>query len=268
MRDFGGNRLPSGRDDGFWRDYLLHGSSYVRRHWQVFKHLPRAHRCRLCAAPFAGAGAPVMRLLGRGPSAQNPTICAYCFTFISNQHGGAEIECSMLFADIRGSTTIAESMSPSAFRELLDRFFTVACAVVVRHDGIVDKFVGDELVALFVPGLCGDRHARLAVDAARELLRATGHATPAGPWVGLGAGVHTASVWFGAVGQGAHREVTAVGDAMNVTARLASAAAAGEVLVTTTSAAAAGVDPSLERRRLVLKGRTAPMDVVGLRVPT
>jgi adenylate cyclase len=168
MPDLGGSGLPSGRDDAFWREYLLHGSPYVRHHWQVFKHIPRAPRCRLCAAPFAGAGAPVMRLLGRGPSAQNPTICTYCFAFIANQHGGAEIECSMLFADIRGSTTIAELMSPSTFRELLDRFFTVACAVVVRHDGIVDKFVGDELVALFVPGLCGDDHARLAVAAAQE----------------------------------------------------------------------------------------------------
>ena len=172
----------------------------------------------------------------------------------------------MLFADIRGSTTIAESMSPSAFRELLDRFFTAACAVVVRHDGMIDKFVGDELVALFVPAICGDRHPRLAVAAARELLRTTGHASPEAPWVRVGAGVHTASVWFGAVGQGAHREVTAVGDAMNVTARLASAAASGEILVTTAAASAAGLDPTLARRELVLKGRTAPMDVVGLTV--
>ena len=258
--------LPSGRDDGFWREYLTHGTPARRRHWQVFKHLPRAPRCRLCAAPFAGIGAPLMRLLGRGPSAQNPTICAVCFTFISNQHGGATIECSMLFADIRGSTTIAESMSPAAFRDLLDRFFTVACAAVVRHDGIIDRFVGDELVAIFMPAICGERHPRLAVDAAEELLRATGHTSSDGPWVGLGAGVHTASVWFGAVGQGSHREVTAVGDGMNVTARLASAAAAGEILVTTVAASAAGLDPMLERRQLLLKGRTAPMDVVGLHV--
>jgi adenylate cyclase len=263
MPDSGRRKRPHGREDAFWREYLTLGSPDRRRHWQIFKHLPREPRCRLCAAPFGGVG-PIMRLLGRGPSAQNPTICAFCFTFISSQHGGAEIQCSMLFADIRGSTTIAESMSPSAFRDLLDRFFTAACAVVVRHDGIVDKFVGDELVALFVPAICGDRHPRLAVTAAQELLRATGHTSPEGPWVGLGAGVHTASVWFGAVGQGAHREVTAVGDAMNVTARLASEAAAGEVLVTTATAFAAGLDPSLEHRQLQLKGRTAPMEVVGL----
>jgi adenylate cyclase len=268
MRDFRRSRLPTGRDDSFWREYLANGSPERRRNWQIFKRLPREPRCRLCAAPFAGVGAPVMRLLGRGPSAQNPTICAYCFSFISSQHGGADTECSMLFADIRGSTTIAESIAPSAFRDLLDRVFTTAAATVVRYDGIVDKFVGDELVALFVPAICGDRHPRLAVIAAQELLRATGHGSRNGPWVALGAGVHTASVWYGTVGHGSHREVTAVGDAMNVTARLASAAAAGEILVTTAAASAAGLDPALERRELQLKGRTAPIDVVGLHVPS
>ena len=206
-----------------------------------------------------------MRLAGRRPATQNPKICAACFTFISKWHGGAEIECTMLFADIRGSTAIAEAISPTAFRELLDRFYTAACGVVFRHDGTVDKFVGDELVAVFMPMFCGDRHAAMAVDAAQELLRVTGHGAPGGPWVPVGAGVHTGTTWFGTVGQGSHREVTAVGDAMNVTARLASAAAAGEVLVSTSAALAAGLDPERERRSLHLKGRVEPLEVVGLR---
>jgi adenylate cyclase len=208
-----------------------------------------------------------MRLAGRRPATQNPNICAACFTFISRRHGGAEIECTMLFADIRGSTALAEAIPVAAFRELLDRFYTVACSVVFKYDGTVDKFVGDELVAIFMPMFCGDRHAALAVEAAEELLRVTGHAAPDGPWVGVGAGVHTATTWFGTVGQGSHREVTAVGDAMNVTARLASAAAAGEVLITSAAALAAGLDPALECHAIRLKGRQEPVEVVGLRVP-
>ena len=254
-----------GRDDAFWREYLTHGTPSDRRSRRIFRHLPRDPRCRLCAAPFAGVGAPIMWLAGRRPATQNPNICAACFTFISRRHGGAEIECTMLFADIRGSTAIAEAISASAFRELLDRFYTVACSVVFRYDGTVDKFVGDELVAIFMPMFCGDRHAELAVRAAQELLRVTGHADADGPWVGVGAGVHTATTWFGTVGQGSHREVTAVGDAMNVTARLASAAGAGEVLVTAAAALAAGLDPALERHTLRLKGRHEPVEVVGLR---
>ena len=256
-----------GHDDAFWREYLTNGTAADRRNRRIFRLLPREPRCRLCAAPFTGVGAPIMRLAGRRPATQNPNICAACFTFISRRHGGAEIECTMLFADIRGSTALAEAIPVAAFRELLDRFYTVACSVVFKYDGTVDKFVGDELVAIFMPMFCGDRHAALAVEAAEELLRVTGHAAPDGPWVGVGAGVHTATTWFGTVGQGSHREVTAVGDAMNVTARLASAAAAGEVLITSAAALAAGLDPALECHAIRLKGRQEPVEVVGLRVP-
>ena len=157
-------------------------------------------------------------------------------------------------------------MSSTDFHRLLDRFYTVASGVVFDHDGTVDKFVGDELVAMFVPLLSGEHHAAAAIEAAQALLRATGHADPGGPWVPLGAGVHTAVTWFGAVGQGTHVELTAVGDAVNTTARLASLAAAGEILVTTEAAAAAGLDPTLERRSLDLKGKQHATEVVSLRV--
>jgi adenylate cyclase len=220
----------------------------------------------MCAAPFAGVAAPVMRLIGKRPSDSNPNLCNSCFTFVAKHHGGAEIECTMLFADIRGSTTMAEGMSPSGFHGLLDRFYTTASTVVFDHDGTVDKFVGDELVAMFFPLLSGERHAVQGIEAAQALLRATGHAETGGPWVPLGAGVHTALVWFGAVGRGARVELTAVGDAVNVTARLASLAGAGEILVTTDAATAAGLDPALERRHVELKGKQVATEVVSLRV--
>jgi adenylate cyclase len=194
-------------------------------------------------------------------------VCRSCFSFISSHHGGAEIEVTMLFADIRGSTTLAESMSPTEFRHLLDRFYTVATSVVFEYEGTVDKFVGDELVAMFMPLVSGDEHARQGVEAAKALLRATGHADPGGPWVPVGAGVNTATTWYGTVGQGTHVELTAVGDAMNTTARLASAAEAGEILVTRAAATAAGLDPTLESRQIELKGKQLTTEVVSLRIP-
>jgi adenylate cyclase len=257
---------PPDHDEQFWRDYLTRGSSLERRVRQVFKRIPNGPRCRLCAAPFAGVGAPLMRLIGKRPSGINPNICNSCFTFVGTHHGGAEVEATMLFADIRGSTTLAETMSPAEFHSLLDRFYTTASTVVFDHDGAVDKFVGDELVALFFPLLTGERHAARGIEAAQALLRATGHAAPDGPWVPLGAGVHTAHVWFGAVGTGAHVELTAVGDPVNTTARLASLATAGEILVTSEAAAAAGLDPTLERRQLELKGKSVLTEVVSLRI--
>jgi len=257
---------PPDAGEEFWRDFLTQGHTAERRLRLLFKRLPHEPRCRLCASPFAGPAAPVMRLVGKGPARQNPTTCAQCFRFISTHRGGAEVEASMLFADIRGSTTIAEGMSPSAFRVLLDRFYTIASKVVFEHNGTLDKFVGDELVALFLPLFSGDDHALQAVNAGKALLRATGHEEPGGPWVPIGAGVHTGLLWYGAVGQGEFVELTALGDAMNTTARLASTARAGEVLVTTASAEAAGLDPGLPRRSLELKGKQLTTEVVTIRV--
>ena len=131
-----------------------------------------------------------------------------------------------------------------------------------RIEGRSAEQVCDELVAMFVPLLAGERHAARAVDAARALLVATGH--PAAPWVPIGAGVHTGLAWIGAVGEGAHTEITALGDGVNTTARLASVAQAGEILVTDSAAGAAGLDPALERRSLELKGKESPTDVVVL----
>jgi adenylate cyclase len=257
---------PPDEDEAFWREYLTRGHSRERRARIILKRIPRGPRCRLCAAPFAGIGAALMRPIGKQPSVHNPTVCSTCFTFLASHHGGAEIEVTMLFADIRGSTTLAETMPRPAFRELIDRFYTVATSVVFDHDGTVDKFVGDEIVATFIPLLSGDDHAKHGVAAATALLRATGHADPDGPWVPVGGGVHTATTWFGAVGHGSRVELTAVGDPMNTTARLASVAAAGEILVTMSAAAAAGLDPNLESRHVELKGKQLTTEVVSLRV--
>ena len=259
---------PSGDIDReeFWRDFLTRGDGMERRVRRVFRVLPHAPRCQLCAAPFAGPVAPIMRAFGKRPADKNPRVCQSCFSFIAKHHGGAEIEVSFLFADIRGSTTLAERMSSSQFHALLDRFYATASAVVFEHDGAVDKFVGDEVVAMFFPFVSGDLHATKAVQAAQALLRATGHADPGGPWAPIGAGVHTGLAWVGAVGDEAHTEVTALGDAVNIAARLAAAAAAGEVLVSSAAARAAGLDPMLETHALALKGKEAPTDVVSLRV--
>jgi adenylate cyclase len=259
-------RQPDRHDEAFWREFLTRGDAMEGRVRRVFKHIPDGPRCTLCAAPFAGVGAPFMRMIGKRPSDKNPTMCTSCFDFLVRHHGGAEIDCSFLFADVRGSTTIAEGMSSSSFRGLLDRFYGVASAIVFDHDGSVDKFVGDELVAIYFPLLSGDRHTERAIATAMALLRATGHGEPGGPWVPLGAGVHTGRAWVGAVGEGAHTELTAVGDTVNVTARLAAAAAPGEVLVSSDAASTAGLEPGLARRTLHLKGKQEPTEVVSLTV--
>ena len=141
----------------------------------ILRHIPSNPRCKLCASPFAGPGAPFMRMIDRGPWAKSPNICGFCFKQLEKSRGGAEIELSLLFADVRGSTGLAESMGAEAFRRLLERFYHRATDVLLARDAILDKFVGDEVVALFIPALAGTEHPRRAVDAARDLLKVTGH---------------------------------------------------------------------------------------------
>src|SRR5207248_10959617 len=123
--------------------------------------------------------------------------------------GGAEVEISVLFADVRGSTAIAERMPPQEFSRLMARFYGAAAAVIDEWDGIVDKFVGDGAVALFIPGFAGSDHAADAVAAARRLLEETGG------WVPVGTGVHTGTSFVGSVGEGDVRDFTALGDTVN-----------------------------------------------------
>jgi len=252
-----------------WRRRLDGSDQGVRPMRRFWRSLPAPPRCKLCLRPFAGPGGAVMRMIGLGPWEKNPKYCRGCYQSIDRHRGGAEVELSMLFADVRGSTGIAERMSPRAFTDLLNRFYAVASRELVAREAVVDKFVGDEVVGLFIPGMAGIDHARIAIDGARALLRATGHGTDGEPWIPIGAGVHTGVAFVGSIGGEGEYDVTdftALGDAVNTTARLASAAGPGEVLVSVQAVTAAGTDtPDLERRTIELRGRTEPVEVVTIR---
>lgn len=227
---------------------------------RIFAHLPSEPRCKMCANPFGGVGGFVARRIGKAPWPKNPKFCSDCFTNLTKQHMGAEIECSLLFADVRDSTGLAESMRPTEFHALMNRFFEASSHVLVRYDAIVDKFVGDEVMAIFIPALAGENHAGRAVDAGRALIAESIGSVP------VGAGVHTETAYVGTVGEGDQVDLTAMGDAVNVAARLASAAGAGELLVTDAAARAAGLaGDDIEHRTLELKGKSQPTEVLVIR---
>src|SRR6266540_3673986 len=233
------------------RDALIGVAPGLRFGRRFLRSIPSDPRCKLCASPFGGVGGPLMRAVGKAPWPKNPKYCSACFKQLSAHRGGAEIECSLLFADVRGSTALAEGMAATAFKELMHRFFETAAHILFEYDAIVDKFVGDEVIGIFIPGLTGELHARRAVEAARALLSATA------PWIPVGVGVNTGIAYVGTVGEGDDTELTAVGDPVNVTARLATAAGAGELLVTLPAAQAAAIEVTgLEHRQLELKGKS------------
>lgn len=249
-----------------WRAVLEGDHPSLRRGRRFFGLLPSNPRCKVCHAPFGSVGGVAMRMIGRGPFEKNPNFCKACLT--RSEYAGVEIEISMLFADVRGSTALAETMSASRFTRQMNRFFDVAMKVLVRTDAWVDRLVGDEVVALYIPGFAGQEHARRAVQAARRLLRVTGHDDPDGPWMPIGVGVHTGKAYVGLVGsEGGVSDLTAMGDAMNIAARLTSLAGPGEAFVSEAAFSAAAVeDGGDEQRRLELKGRSEPIDVRVLRV--
>ena len=238
-----------------WRQMLLGDYPRLQRMRQIWGALPSPPRCKLCNAPFRGPGGVLMRALAYGPSPLNRRLCKWCIRAVHKHPGGAEVEISILFADVRGSTGIAERMAPEEYSRLLARFYGAAAEVIDEWDGIVDKFVGDGAVALFIPGFAGEDHAQDAIGAARDLLEQTGN-DGIDPWIPVGVAVHTGTSFVGSVGEGDARDFTALGDTVNTAARLNAAAAAGEILVSATAAAAAGLETTgLERRTLELRGR-------------
>ena len=192
---------PRAAHEEQWRAMLtgeLRGLQRVRR---IMGRIPSEPRCKLCAAPFGRPGTMLMRLVGFGPSSLNRRLCRGCIRKMDKMPGGAEVEISLLFADTCGSTALAEQVPAQEFSRLMARFYGSAAKVVDAHDGLVDKFVGDAVVALFIPGLAGSDHAAAAIAAARELLRETGNVAD-DPWITIGAGVHTGVTYVGTVGEG------------------------------------------------------------------
>jgi adenylate cyclase len=136
----------------------------------------------------------------------------------------------VLFADVRGSTALGEKLQPSAYAALLNRFYRTATEVLIRHDAIIDKLIGDEVMALFIRGICGHEDHLRAVEAASALLRSVGYGRSGEPWLALGGAVHWGITYAGNVGSEVV-DFTALGDTVNTASRMASSASAGEVLL-------------------------------------
>ena len=189
--------------------------------------------------------------------------------FCNEYPGGTELEISMLFVDVRVSTNLAERMSATDFSRLMNRFYTVATEALMKTDAFIDKFVGDEVIGLYFPLFTGPNHARAAVHAAQDLLRVTGYSDKKGHWLPIGVGVHTGIAFVGTV-KGAEdtvSDVTALGENVSITARLASKAGSGEALLSDAAYTAAGLNlGNLEQRQLALQGKSEPVGVRVLKV--
>jgi adenylate cyclase len=179
--------------------------------------------------------------------------------------GGADVEISVLFADVRGSTSIAERITATAFRRLIQRYYGLAAAAIDHNGGIIDKFLGDGVMALFIPVIAGEAHAGRAIMAGRAILEAVERDELTRSDVLVGVGVHAGEAFVGVVGSDEKTDFTALGDSVNIAARLGALAGPGELLVSRAAWDRAGLGQPPTEREIEIAGRTGSLGVVSAR---
>jgi len=241
----------------WWFWFSTNAFAVDKRLRHVLRALPHDPRCKFCNAPFQGIGAMVVRVLfGKQRSALNPRYCNLCEIASQEFPGGAEVEMSMLFIDIRGSTALSEKISPTEFSQVINRFYAAATKVIIEEDGLVEKLAGDEVAAFWGAGFAGPDYVQRTIKVAQKLLSVMEQQK-----IPVGIGVHAGIAYFGSMGttEGL-TDISAKGEEVNTAARLASKAGVGEIIVSEQALKMAGIDGGeLESRSLELKGISLPV---------
>lgn len=262
---------PLGAED--WEAYFRYGSQPSGRVMKrLLRALPSTPRCGYCGAPFAGLGARFVRPLGYTPSRKNPHICATCVELAPP--GGMTIDLGVLFADLRGFTSHSEVLTPAEVGAELRRFYGHA-EKTFFPEALIDKLIGDEVMALYIPVLLSDAHlhdvqptdelnhttAAVMVGHARELLERIGYGSKQGPEFEVGIGLDFGEAFVGNIGgNAAVHDFTAVGDVVNTAARLQGHAKGGEVILSDRVAQLLD-EPVGAPERITVKGKRAKVEI-------
>jgi adenylate cyclase len=240
-----------------WAVFIELASGPSAQRWsRVLRALPASPRCGICGAPFAGIGARLVRPLGYRQSRKSPSLCATCVE--ASPPGGMTMETGVLFADIRGFTSLSERTDPAALSTMLRRFYAAA-EDTLFPEAVIDKLIGDEVMALYLPyGGRFEAAAPLMLEHARELLGAVGYGSAAGPFAEVGIGLDYGEAFVGNVGGGSYSDFTAIGDVVNVAARLQGEAAGGEIVASARLVERLDSTPG-EPIELALKGKAEPV---------
>lgn len=135
---------------------ILERGHHFRHYRRWLGMLPSDPRCELCLAPFSSIGGTFVRMVGGiRPSTLNPRFCNRCDRLATLFPGGAEADVALLFVDIRGSTGLAETMTPAAYSSVVDRFYRGATDVLIDAGAMIEKLAGDEVTAIFASGFAG-----------------------------------------------------------------------------------------------------------------
>lgn len=162
---------------------------------------------------------------------------------------------------------MTEGLAPGEVPALVNRFYQTASDAMLPLGALLGQIEGDNVMALFVPGLAGPEYRRKAVDAGRALLEALGHGSDEGSWLDVGVAVASGEEFVGNVGGGGYKDFTAVGDVTNIAARLTAKAGGGEILMDAeTYRSVADSFPNAPSLLLELKGKSSPMTAYALTI--
>jgi class 3 adenylate cyclase len=210
------------------------------------------------------------RMVGLRPSRMNPNTCTFCelaFTRIMKARN-VIIDATILFADLRGYTSASQYLATDQMTSTLDAFYDECAETIWEHDGLLNKTIGDAIMAVFNFPIRQDDHAVQALRAARQMQRrwgvrrtelAKGFELDEGALC-IGVGIASGSVSFGEFGQ-SHRDLTAIGTVVNTAARAQSVARAGQILVTRTVRDQCESDIGDKGTKYNLKGLAAPIEL-------
>ncbi len=257
-RDAGRDADEALRPEDWEVVWKLHARGVGGAAARLMRVLPSSPRCAVCGAPFAGLGRVIARPLGYRPSRKNPTVCSVCVE--SSPPGGMTMHIGVFFADLRGFTARSEGVDPLEVSAVLRRFYRCAEDVLFPK-AVIDKLMGDEVMALYLPDirpdLDDDGVPDLMLEHARGLLRSVGYGSNEEPFVEMGIGLDVGQAFVGNIGQRALYDFTAVGDVVNTASRLQGEAASGEIVLS--ERVADGLSASVGTRvELQLKGKAEP----------
>jgi len=189
---------------------------------------------------------------------------------ITLESAAQQVEVSVLFADIRGFTRLSEQLSPQEVMGLLNTYCSMMARIVFEHNGLIDKYIGDAIMAVFGSPEPEPRHAQKATECAIAMQQAARTLTVRGQPVFIGVGVHTGTCVQGNVGHQSMMQFTAVGDTVNTASRLCSASGPGQITVSAITRATIG--PSalnfVAMPPVALKGKANELEVYQVAVPS
>jgi adenylate cyclase len=215
-------------------------------------------QCRVCGTLLSGAMSVVFRSVGIKRSSRNPNICTRCSTHIEE---GRLTEITVLFADLSSFTELTQDLGAERTHEVVDAFLRTGTEVLVKHGAFIDKYIGDAVMALFNVPIRHEDHARRAILAAIELgSTLISLSDRFGLNLQASVGIATGYARVGRLGSEDNKDYTAIGDVVNLAARLQGKAGAGEILISEGSYIAhAAAFPEARPERLVLKGFREPV---------